>query len=157
MTSSPISDLNPIFLSSGCILELQSKGIENGNYYQTVLKFLILISFFFFFFFFFFLLKAKGVRFVEMNGEFFTGYRRNIVQPNEVLVSIKIPFTSERQSFVACKQARRRDDDIAIVNAALNVQLAAHSNEIISCRLSFGGMAPTTVMALKTCQFLIGR
>ena len=30
-----------------------------------------------------------------MDSEFFTGYRKNIVKPNEVLVSVFIPFTTK--------------------------------------------------------------
>ena len=45
-------------------------------------------------------------------------YRRNVVQPHELLLSLKIPFTREDQHFVAYKQSKRRDDDIAIVNSA---------------------------------------
>lgn len=35
----------------------------------------------------------KGSRTVLLDENFFTGYRRNIVEPEEVLVSIIIPFS----------------------------------------------------------------
>ena len=57
--------------------------------------------------------------------------------PTEMMLSITVPFTRwswanatihtfprENQHFVAYKQAKRRDDDIAIVNAAFNVTLS---------------------------------
>lgn len=126
MTSSPISDLNPIFMASGCVLEVQS--------------------------------KTGGVRKIVMNDQFFTGYRKNIVQPTEVLVAINIPFTKENQYFYAFKQARRRDDDIAIVNLAINVYLAdENTSKIISdIKMAFGGMAAITVMAPKAQSALKG-
>ena len=55
---------------------------------------------------------------VPFDDKFYTGYRRNIIAPEEVLVSITIPCTHQNEQFVAFKQARRRDDDIAIVNGA---------------------------------------
>jgi len=36
-----------------------------------------------------------GNRTILMDHNFFTGYRRNVVLPEEVLVSIEIPFTKE--------------------------------------------------------------
>ena len=61
----------------------------------------------------------------------------------------------------AFKQARRREDDIAIVNTAMSVMLEKPTNssswQIKDCSFSFGGMAPTTVMAIKTIKGLTGR
>jgi len=66
---------------------------------------------------------SGGTRRVKMDSSFFTGYRRNVLTPDEVLVSIIVPYTAENQHFLAYKQAKRRDDDIAIVNAAFNLTL----------------------------------
>ncbi|XP_067010051.2 xanthine dehydrogenase [Anabrus simplex] len=101
--------------------------------------------------------KAKGKRTVTMDHTFFTGYRKNVVQPDEILTSIIIPYTKENQYFHAYKQAKRRDDDIAIVNAAVNVTFQPESLIIQNIALAFGGMAPTTVLARKTQEKLIGR
>ena len=61
----------------------------------------------------------------------------------------------------AFKQARRREDDIAIVNTGMRVLLEKPTNssswKIQDCSFSFGGMAPTTVMAMKTIKGLTGR
>nr|XP_031845832.1 xanthine dehydrogenase isoform X2 [Nomia melanderi]XP_031845840.1 xanthine dehydrogenase isoform X2 [Nomia melanderi] len=100
---------------------------------------------------------GNGNRVVPMDHTFFKGYRQNIVLPDEVLIAIRIPFTKENQYFVAYKQARRRDDDIAIVNMALNVFFEPGTNIVQKASLAFGGMAPTTVLARKTCETMIGR
>lgn len=100
--------------------------------------------------------EAEGARTVVMDDSFFTGYRRNVVKPNEILLAINIPFTTENQYFFAYKQARRRDDDIAIVNHALDVTFQDNSINIERINLAFGGMAPTTITAQKTKQNLIG-
>ncbi|CAK9809030.1 Xanthine dehydrogenase [Anthophora quadrimaculata] len=99
----------------------------------------------------------NGNRLVVMDHTFFKGYRQNVVSPEEILLSIQIPFTEKNQYFVAYKQARRRDDDIAIVNMALNVFFKPETNIVDKAYLAFGGMAPTTVLARKTCETIIGR
>lgn len=63
----------------------------------------------------------------------------------------------QNQYFIAYKQAKRRDDDIAIVNMALNVHIIPETNVIQEAHIAFGGMAPTTVLAKRTCQRIIGR
>jgi len=70
-------------------------------------------------------------------------------------------FFYQDEYVFAIKQARRREHDIAIVNAALRVLLEkrtkSSSRQIKDCSFSFGGMALTTVMAMKTMKSLIGR
>ncbi|XP_070496874.1 xanthine dehydrogenase-like [Chironomus tepperi] len=93
-----------------------------------------------------------GRRKVIMNEKFFTGYRRNIIDSSEVLISVFVPKTSKGQHFLAYKQAKRRDDDISIVNAAISIKFLPNSNYIKEARIAFGGMAPTTVLATKTAD-----
>lgn len=38
---------------------------------------------------------SDGSRVVPMDDGFFTGYRRTVVKPQEVLVSIQIPFSKK--------------------------------------------------------------
>ena len=63
----------------------------------------------------------------------------------------------QHEYFESYKQARRRDDDIAIVNAGMRVLFSPGSDVIQELSLSYGGMAPTTVMATRTMSQLIGR
>src|SRR5690606_15944595 len=56
----------------------------------------------------------------------------------------------------AFKQAKRKDDDIAIVNAALRVTLN-DEHAVDNADLVYGGMAPTTVSAKNANEFLIGK
>ncbi|XP_045109509.1 xanthine dehydrogenase/oxidase-like isoform X2 [Portunus trituberculatus] len=101
--------------------------------------------------------KNGGERQVTLDHTFFTGYRRTIVLPQEVLININIPFTQQNEYFFGYKQARRREDDIAIVNAGCKVVFRPDSIEVLKLDLAFGGMAPTTVMALGTMKELVGR
>lgn len=59
--------------------------------------------------------------------------------------------------FYGYKQANRREDDIAIVNAGIQVQFEPNSNVIKGMRLAFGGMAPITVMATTAMKNCVGR
>lgn len=102
------------------------------------------------------LMSLDGARSVLMDDDFFTGYRKNVVKPNEILLAVNIPFTGKDQYFLAYKQARRRDDDIAIVNHALDVTFDENSRKIKKINIAFGGMAPTTITAKKTKKNLIG-
>ena len=62
----------------------------------------------------------------------------------------------QNEFFAGYKQAHRRDDDIAIVNSGMKITLD-DNNIIQHAAFAFGGMAPFTVMALKTMSEVIGR
>jgi len=56
--------------------------------------------------------------------EFFKGYRTTALPADAVVASLRIPVASAKGEFFrAYKQSKRKDDDIAIVNAALRVSL----------------------------------
>lgn len=103
------------------------------------------------------LMSKAGLRRVKMDDNFFTGYRKNIVRQDEILMSLTIPYTTENQYFYAYKQARRRDDDIAIVNSAIYVTFKPKTFIVEDVNLAFGGMAPITITVPKTRKFLIGK
>ncbi|XP_078254947.1 xanthine dehydrogenase/oxidase-like [Rhinoraja longicauda] len=124
MTASPISDLNPLFVASGCLLTLASSGTT---------------------------------RVLKMDGAFFTGYRKTAVSPQEVLLSVEIPFTRKGEYCSSYKQALRREDDIAIVNSGMRVAFREGSCVVEEMVLSYGGMGPCTVSTERTCRQLLGR
>uniref|UniRef100_A0A8C2TTF7 Xanthine dehydrogenase/oxidase n=1 Tax=Coturnix japonica TaxID=93934 RepID=A0A8C2TTF7_COTJA len=103
------------------------------------------------------LISVEGKRTVTMDEKFFTGYRKTIVKPEEVLLSVEIPYSKEGEYFSAFKQAYRREDDIAIVTCGMRVLFQHGTSRVQEVKLSYGGMAPTTILALKTCQELTGR
>uniref|UniRef100_A0A671R9Z6 Xanthine dehydrogenase/oxidase-like n=1 Tax=Sinocyclocheilus anshuiensis TaxID=1608454 RepID=A0A671R9Z6_9TELE len=61
------------------------------------------------------------------------------------------------QYFSAFKQSPRKEDDIAIVTCGMNVLFKEKSNIVQSIRISYGGMAPVTVLATATCNRLLNR
>ena len=77
--------------------------------------------------------------------KFFLGYRKVDLNGDEVLLKVNIPLPETKLEIIhSYKQAKRRDDDIAIVNGAFKVKL--DENYVISqLDLSYGGLAPTTI------------
>ncbi|KAK0918625.1 hypothetical protein LTR91_001572 [Friedmanniomyces endolithicus] len=89
--------------------------------------------------------------------EFFKGYRVTALPPDAIIAAIRIPVLKAKGEYMrAYKQAKRKDDDIAIVNAALRVRLD-DSNVVEDCSLVYGGMAPITIAAKKAMSYLQGK
>uniref|UniRef100_A0A8C8A1D0 xanthine dehydrogenase n=1 Tax=Oryzias sinensis TaxID=183150 RepID=A0A8C8A1D0_9TELE len=97
---------------------------------------------------------TDGSRVVQMDDGFFTGYRKTVVRPQEILLSIHIPYSKKTQFVCAFKQSPRREDDISIVTAGMSVTFHPGTDVVDDLKLSFGGMAPTTVLAKKTASRL---
>jgi xanthine dehydrogenase/oxidase len=93
---------------------------------------------------------------IPMSG-FFTGYRRTAMPSESVLASIRIPVTREKgEVFRAYKQAKRKDDDIAIVTGALGVKID-DDGVVEKANLVYGGMAAMTVAAKNANEYLVGK
>ena len=59
--------------------------------------------------------------------------------------------------FAGYKQAYRREDDIATVNAGMRVVFQENSNIVKELTLAYGGMAITTVMPTLSMKAAVGR
>nr|GMD12939.1 xanthine dehydrogenase 1-like isoform X1 [Ipomoea batatas]GMD16352.1 xanthine dehydrogenase 1-like isoform X1 [Ipomoea batatas] len=90
---------------------------------------------------------------------FFLGYRKVDLASNEILLSVFLPWNRPFEFVREFKQAHRRDDDIAIVNAGMRVFLEKkNKNWVVSdASIVFGGVAPLSLVASKTREFLIGK
>lgn len=89
--------------------------------------------------------------------DFFKGYRTTALPPDAIIASLRVPLARAKGEYLrAYKQAKRKDDDIAIVNAALRVALDS-SHKVESVSLVYGGMAPTTVSATEATKYLQGK
>lgn len=137
-TASPISDMNPVLQATQATLTLSSR-TEDG---QTVDR-------------------EVPIR------DFFLAYRKTALKPTEALTRIFIPMIKPFEYVQSYKQARRRDDDIAIVTSCFKVRLEPVPVEngevkvvswvVKGASMSFGGMAATTVCAPLTEEYLIGK
>ena len=96
--------------------------------------------------------ESQGPRKVPIRS-FFKGYRSNDLKPDEILFKISIELPSNEYCFIkAYKQAKRKDDDIAITNACVRVNLdkMEENNYIVNeLNISYGGVAPTTIYLSK--------
>ncbi|KAJ9311377.1 hypothetical protein DTO271D3_8354 [Paecilomyces variotii] len=101
--------------------------------------------------------SSKGEVTIPMSS-MFLGYRRTALPPGSVIVRIRVPVppSDEIELTKSYKQAKRKDDDIAIVTAGFRVRLDK-GGIVEDVALAYGGMAPMTVMATSTSTFLKGR
>lgn len=81
--------------------------------------------------------------------EFFTGYRRTALAPDEILEAITLPLPQSGAVFRTYKVAKRFDQDIAALIGAFAI--VVEEGEIRSAWVAYGGMAQTPARAL-TCE-----
>ncbi|KAI4788227.1 hypothetical protein KUCAC02_035990, partial [Chaenocephalus aceratus] len=85
MTASPISDLNPVFMAAGCKLTLVDKGNTHTHTHTHRDTHTHTHTFSW-------NLRQQEV---QMDDGFFTGYRKTILRPQEILLSILIPYSKK--------------------------------------------------------------
>ncbi|KAL3701831.1 hypothetical protein R1sor_019853 [Riccia sorocarpa] len=102
--------------------------------------------------------KGRKCRSVKAE-DFFKGYRKTALEAGEILSSVFLPWSKEFEYIKEFKQAHRRDDDIALVNAAMRVSLNPKDEgwEVLEASLVYGGVGPTCIVARKTEEFLKGK
>ncbi|XP_058072218.1 xanthine dehydrogenase 1-like isoform X2 [Magnolia sinica] len=91
--------------------------------------------------------------------DFFMGYRKVDLTCSEILLSVFLPWSRPFEFVKEFKQAHRRDDDIAIVNAGMRVSLEEKDGKwaVSDASIVYGGVAPVSLSAPKTKHFLIGK
>ena len=88
----------------------------------------------------------KGRRTVAI-GQFHTGVRRTVVEPDEILVSVKVPASQGRAGSHYIKLKEREKMDIAFVGVASVVELEGGDGVVKSARIALGAVAPTPIRA----------
>jgi carbon-monoxide dehydrogenase medium subunit len=92
--------------------------------------------------------------------EFYTGVRRTVLQPDEMLVDIAFPALKANQRGTFIKFALRQAQAIALVNAAIVLTLDEKQDRLEAIRdaqITLGAVAPTIVHALEAEAFLKGK
>lgn len=100
------------------------------------------------------LLSTRGERTVPL-AEFYTGVRKNVMQPDELLVDISFPALSQSQRGTFIKMALRRAQAISIVNAAVIADFARGA--VTSAAITLGAVAPTIIHAREAESYLAGK
>ncbi|XP_077979490.1 xanthine dehydrogenase/oxidase-like [Glandiceps talaboti] len=101
-----------------------------------------------------------GSRTVALDTKFITGYRTTCLKRDELLVSVTIPSSKEREYFSGYKvkkQVHRRDKAVAIVNAGCRVQFNGNAHIVKGMALSFGGTGSSVVMVPTITDKMVGR
>ncbi|XP_062084036.1 xanthine dehydrogenase 1-like [Humulus lupulus] len=90
---------------------------------------------------------------------FFLGYRKVDLAMNEILLSVFLPWTRPFEFVKEFKQAHRREDDIAIVNAGFRVYFKdkGESRVVSDASIAYGGVAPLSLSARATKEYLTGK
>ena len=108
------------------------------------------------------LASAGGERVVPLV-EFFTGVRRTVMAPDEMLVDISIPAMKPNQRGMFIKLGLRRAQAISVVNTAVIVTLENdskgfdQSGSILQVAITLGSVAPTIIHANQAEAYLVGR
>lgn len=97
------------------------------------------------------LISTRGERIVPLK-EFYTGVRRNVMQADEMLVSISFHAMTTTQRGTFIKLALRRAQAISLVNVAIILNLKADT--VKSASITLGAVTPIITHAAKAEAFL---
>ena len=105
------------------------------------------------------LMSQRGHREMPLEA-LYTGYRKNVLAPDEVLAWIKVPRPGagggKRQELLRVyKISKRYDDDISAVCLAVNLQI--DKGIVSNASIGAGGVAATPVRAVQTEAALTGQ
>src|SRR5215813_2459113 len=98
--------------------------------------------------------SVRGVRRVSFN-HFYTGYRKSVMEPDEILLAIRLrkPKPNERSFFL--KIGTRRAQAISKIVMAVN---AGTTGAVInSINIALGSVAPTVIRAVQTEALLTNK
>jgi xanthine dehydrogenase small subunit len=84
------------------------------------------------------LVSTRGARELPLE-EFFLGYRKTALAPDEIIQGLTIPRLWQGESFHCDKVSKRRDQDISTVAGAYRLRI--NHGKIHDVRIAFGGMA----------------
>jgi len=87
--------------------------------------------------------------------DFFTGYRKTVLKPDELIFAIHIPKPHAGASFHTYKVARRVDQDISAVCAAFRVRV--ENGKVAEAVSGWGGVAAQPVRARAWEKAMVGK
>ena len=98
------------------------------------------------------LASVRGRRRVAIR-QFFAGYRQTVLEPDELIVAVRLPARQPSHAHFY-KVSKRKLDDISSVAAAFALEV--EEGVVAKARLAYGGVAPTPARAEEAEQRLIG-
>ena len=105
--------------------------------------------------------SVKGERKVKLE-DFYTGVRKTVMQPDEMMEDIAFPAMSSDQRGTFLKLGLRRAQAISLVNAAIMITLDHSSQQtkhplIKQAAITLGAIAPIIIHAAEAEKFLAGQ
>jgi xanthine dehydrogenase small subunit len=98
--------------------------------------------------------SRRGERVLPVEA-FLTGYRKNALEAEEVIVSVDLPRPGPDVLLACEKISKRHDQDIATVGAAMLLRM--EGGVVREARLAFGGVGATVIRARGAEAALTGR
>jgi xanthine dehydrogenase iron-sulfur cluster and FAD-binding subunit A len=100
------------------------------------------------------LTSLEGNRRVPLS-EFYTGVRKTVMQPEEMLTEIAFPALKPSQRGTFIKLGLRRAQAISLANTAVTLEM--ESDQVRSACITLGAVAPTIIHAPEAEAFLAGK
>jgi len=106
--------------------------------------------------------SAKGTRTIPLK-DFYTGVRKTVMQPDEMLVDISFPAMEATARGTFIKLALRRAQAISIIDVALildtstSLSTSLEADTIKSASIALGAVAPTIIRADEAERYLVGK
>jgi len=102
--------------------------------------------------------STHGERTVRL-AEFYTGVRKTVMQPDELLVDIAFPAMAASEKGMFIKLALRRAQAISVVDVAVVVDRDSDQPDlpVRRARIALGSVAPVIVRAIEAEAFLAGK
>uniref|UniRef100_A0A3Q3WWB9 Uncharacterized protein n=1 Tax=Mola mola TaxID=94237 RepID=A0A3Q3WWB9_MOLML len=101
--------------------------------------------------------KVRGKHEVILNQNFFVSFGKTILKPEEVIVSVFIPFSRKGEFVRGFRHAPRKESSFATVTTGMRVFFSKGSRVVQDVSIYYGGMGPITTSAAKTCAAIITR
>lgn len=102
-------------------------------------------------------LSKEGRRRVPIDKDFFLGFAKTLLKPDEIVLSVFIPATRQNEIVHAFRHAPRKENALATVNAGMRVWFNENSNVVKEISIYYGGVGATILSADSTCQQIVGR
>uniref|UniRef100_A0A4W5NY32 Aldehyde oxidase 1 n=1 Tax=Hucho hucho TaxID=62062 RepID=A0A4W5NY32_9TELE len=100
---------------------------------------------------------SKSEQEILLNKDFFVGFGKTSLKPDEVVLSVFIPVSRQGEFMRAFRQAPRKENALATVTTGMRVMFTEGSSVVKELSIYYGGVGPCTVSATKTCAAVIGR
>ncbi len=99
--------------------------------------------------------STGGTRTVAI-GDFFTGFRATVTEPDEMVTALSVPALTDRQRGVFVKAGLRRAQAISVVHLAVVVDVD-DDGTVTDARAALGSVAPTVIEVPDLAAALAGR